>query len=82
MPTLLNVLRWQLFSGRKKDNPNALWGEAWHVKNWPDYVARSFVKNPEDLLEELRQIVADKSTPEMKATTKRGGKVYKYSGAN
>ena len=71
MPTLLNVLRCQLFSGRKKDNPNACWDEDWHVKNWPNYVARSFAKNPEDLLEELRKIVADKSTPEVEATTKR-----------
>ena len=45
------------------------------MENWPDYVARSFAKNPKELIEELRQIVADKSTPEVEATIKRGGKV-------
>ena len=75
MPAQLPIVRWQLLSGRKKDRPNEFWGEVWHLRNWPDYVERSFAKAPQDLLEELRKMVAGKHTPKVEAGTKRGGKV-------
>ena len=75
MPTRLPVVKWELFSGLKQNDKVSQHDEAWLVDHWPDYVARSFAKSPKELIEELRQIVADKSTPEVEATIKRGGKV-------
>jgi hypothetical protein len=75
MPTDLNKVRWQLFSGLKQNDKMSKHFETWLVGNWPDYVERSFARAPKDSLEELRKIVADKSTPEVEAGTKRGGKV-------
>ena len=75
MPTGLNILRWQLFSGRKKHPPHNPHEESWLVVNWPVYVERTFEKAPKDLMSQLRKIVNDKATPKVEAHKVRGEEV-------
>ena len=65
MPTRLNDIRWQLFSGRKAKSPQDPHEEGWLAKTWPVYAERLFAKSPDELLNELRHLVNEKETPQV-----------------
>ena len=68
----LASLRWQLFAGKKEKPPHGPHEEAWLVDSWSDYVARTFVKGPNDMMSQLQKMIQTKETLQVEAHKVRG----------